>query len=86
MPRLLNILGFLAFVIGAVALAVAFYVLLAGVIGWNPFTRGRPLIAGTTTMLVMFAVGLLLLILGAVLARISARAEWRREMQDTVAP
>jgi uncharacterized membrane protein len=86
MPRLLNILGFLAFVIGAVALAVTLYILLAGVVGWNPFSYGRPLIAGTTTMLVMLVIGLVLLAIGAVLARISARAEWRREMQDTVAP
>ena len=86
MPRLLNILGFLAFVIGAVALAVAVYILLAGVLGWNPFSYGRPMIAGLNTMLVMLVIGLLLLVLGAVLARSSARAEWRREMQATVAP
>ena len=86
MPRLLNILGFLAFVIGAVALAFAVYILLAGVVGWNPFPHGRPPMAGMNTVLVMLAVGLVLLVLGAVLARISARAEWRREMQATVAP
>ncbi|HEY8612844.1 MAG TPA: hypothetical protein VIL69_16350 [Roseomonas sp.] len=86
MPRLLNILGFLAFVIGAVALAVAIYILLAGVIGWNPFSYGRPMIAGTNTMLVMLASGLVLLVTGALFARAAARAEWRRELQATVAP
>ena len=85
MPRLLNILGFVAFVIGAVALAVALYILLAGVIGWNPFSRGRPLIAGVTTMMVMTAIGLVLLLAGAALALAAARAEWRRERQGMLA-
>jgi hypothetical protein len=86
MPRLLSILGFLTFVIGAVALAVAVYILLTGVIGWNPFSHGRPLIAGTNTLLVTLVIGLVLMVVGAVLARLSAQAEWRREMQATVAP
>ncbi|SHI55555.1 hypothetical protein SAMN02745194_00572 [Roseomonas rosea] len=86
MPRLLDILGFVAFVLGAVALAIAVYILLAGVIGWNPFSRGRPPIAGANTMLVMSAAGLLLLLAGALLARAAAKAQWRREIQATVAP
>ncbi|MBP0444378.1 hypothetical protein J8J14_06255 [Roseomonas sp. SSH11] len=86
MPRLLNILGFVIFVLGAVALAVAVYVLLAGVIGWNPFSHGRPMIAGLNTMLVLGVAGLALLIIGALLARAAARAQWRQEIQATVAP
>jgi len=85
-PRLLNILGFVAFVIGAVAVAVALYILVTGVLGWNPFSTGRPMIAGRNTMLSLAVAGLILLVLGAVLARMSARAQWRREIQQTVAP
>ena len=86
MPRLLNILGFVAFVLGAVALAVAVYILLAGVIGWNPFSRGRPPAAGVNSMLAISAIGLVLLLAGALLARAAAKAQWRREIQATVAP
>jgi len=85
-PRLLNILGFVAFVIGAVAVAVALYILVTGFLGWNPFSTGRPMIAGMNTMVGTGVVGLILLALGAVLARMSARAQWRREIQQTVAP
>ena len=86
MPRLLNVLGFLVFILGAVALAVAAYILLAGVIGWNPFSYGRPMIAGVNTMLVCSVVAFFLLGLGAVLAQAAARAQWQRELQATVAP
>jgi hypothetical protein len=86
MPRLLNILGFVAFLLGAVAVAVGIYILLTAVIGWNPFSHGRPMIAGTTAMAAMLGSGLGLLLLGALLGQAAARAEWRREMRDTVAP
>jgi len=76
-PRLLNILGFMVFVLGAVALAVAVYVLLAGVIGWNPFSHGRPMAAGVTTMAAMLALGVVLLVSGALLGRAAVRAEAR---------
>lgn len=85
MPRLLSILGLVAFVAGAVALAVAAYILIAGVIGWNPFSQGRPMIAGVRSMGVMALLGVALLILGAVLAQVSARAEARRDNRATLA-
>jgi len=83
-PRLLSILGFLAFMAGAVSLAVAVYILVAGVIGWNPFSHGRPLIAGVTTMVVMLVVGLVLLVAGVLLAQASARALAQREVRNTL--
>ncbi|WP_338665881.1 hypothetical protein VQH23_12015 [Pararoseomonas sp. SCSIO 73927] len=86
MPRLLNALGFVAFVVGAVALAFALYILLAGVIGWNPFSNVRPMLASVNSMAVMALIGVVLLVIGAMLAVAAARAEWRREMQAVVAP
>ena len=83
MPRLLSILGFVAFVLGAVGIAVGLYILLAGVLHWNPLSNGRPPVAGTTEMGVIFVISLVLLLLGALLARLSARAAWRREMEAT---
>ena len=70
MPRLLNIAGLVAFAAGAVSLAFAVYILLTGVIGWNPFGYVRPMIAGLQAMGVM-----------AVLAQVSARAEAGRGTQ-----
>jgi hypothetical protein len=81
-PRLLSILGFVAFVAGAVAIAVSVYILLAGVIGWNPFSNGRPPSAGVATMATVLVAGLVLLVLGAVLARAAARAQLRQEMRE----
>jgi uncharacterized membrane protein YhiD involved in acid resistance len=86
MPRLLNILGFLAFVIGAVVVAVGIHVLITGVIGWNPLRNARPLQAGLTTVLVLLGSGAILLVAGWLLGQAGARAEWRREIQATVVP
>ena len=75
-PRLLNVAGLVAFAAGAVSLAFAVYILITGVIGWNPFGGYiRPIFAGLQTMGVMLALGLVLLVVGAVLAQVSARAE-----------
>ncbi|MFH5925506.1 hypothetical protein [Roseomonas xinghualingensis] len=71
---------------GAVAVAVGIYILLAGVIGWNPFSNGRPMIAGTTLMAAVLAIGAVLLLLGALLGQAGVKAQWRREMRETVAP
>ncbi|MBP0494694.1 hypothetical protein [Roseomonas indoligenes] len=86
MPRLLNALGFVAFVVGAVALAFALYILLAGVIGWNPFSTVRPMLASVNAMITMGVIGIVLMMIGAMLAVAAARAAWRREMQAVVAP
>ncbi|WP_043833176.1 hypothetical protein [Muricoccus aerilatus] len=76
MPRFLNIAGLVAFAAGAVSLAFAAYILITGVIGWNPFGGyTRPMFAGLQTMGVMLALGLVLLVAGAVLAQVSVRAE-----------
>ena len=75
MPRLLTIAGLVAFAAGAVSLAFAAYILIAGVIGWNPFGYARPMIAGLQAAGVMAVLGLVLLAVGAVLAQVSARAE-----------
>jgi len=85
-PRLLNILGFLSFLAGAVAVAGGIYILLADVIGWNPFSNGRPMATGTMLMASMLAAGAVLLLLGALLGQAAVRAQWRREMRETVAP
>ncbi|WP_424137182.1 hypothetical protein [Roseomonas chloroacetimidivorans] len=84
MPRLLNILGFLAFVLGAVAVAVGIYILLTSVLGWNPFYRGRPLPAAMEAMLALLGGGVVLLFLGSLLARAAAKAAWHRDLQATV--
>ena len=81
MPRLLNIAGLVAFAAGAVSLALAAYILITGVIGWNPFGYARPAFAGLQTMGVMLALGLVLLVVGAVLAQVSVRAEAGRGKQ-----
>lgn len=83
MPRLLNILGFLAFLVGAALVGYVLYLVLAGILGINPWGNGRPQVA-TNTLIGMGVAALLFLVAGWLLARASARAEWRRAVADPV--
>lgn len=79
MHRLLNVLGFVAFVVGAAFLGYALYLLLAGHFGFNPWGTARPT-GGRDMMVTSTLFGLVLVALGAVLAIVSARLEVRRRI------
>ncbi|WP_376096425.1 hypothetical protein ACE7GA_04855 [Roseomonas sp. CCTCC AB2023176] len=77
MSRLVNILGLLAFVLGAALLGYALYLLLAGVLGFNPWGNGAPQVA-MNTLIGLALAALVCLALGWLLARASVRMELRR--------
>ncbi len=79
MSRLLNLLGFVAFVLGAACLGYALYLLLAGSFGFNPWGTARPT-GGRETMIVTALIGLGLVVVGLLLAFVSARMEARRRV------
>ncbi|WP_426959452.1 hypothetical protein [Muricoccus radiodurans] len=80
MPRLLNALGFILFVLGAIVVGYVLYLVIAGMLGWNPFGGQRPAV-GLNTVIMLSIIALLLLVGGWLVALAAVRAEWRRDMQ-----
>ena len=76
MHRLLNLLGFVAFVAGAACLGYALYLLLTVNFGFNPWGTARPA-GGWDTLISAALIGLVLLVIGWLLGRASARLEAR---------
>ena len=50
MHRLLNILGLIAFLLGAALVGYVLYLVLAGLLGFNPWGNGRPQVVVNTTI------------------------------------
>ena len=85
MHRLLNLLGLVAFVLGAAILGYVLYLVLAGLLGFNPWGSGQPQVV-VNTMISLGIVALILFVVGWLLARASARLEWRGQVAAVAPP